>query len=102
MTNECRSRKSETEQRASSFGFRISFVIRTSSFSESGPFHKAADDLLRREMFRRNIRSGAAVAGVVGFDGVHGSENIVHRLEAKQTFAARQEFAEAGFLRDDG
>src|SRR5688572_13373846 len=70
-------------------------------WSQTGPLHQAADNLFGREKLFGNLPCRAAVTGVITLDRVHGGENVVHRSEAKQAIARRQELAEAGFLRDD-
>src|SRR5881628_236860 len=52
-----------------------------SLFSQPDALHQAAHHFLRGEIFGGDFLRGAAVAGVVGFNGIHGSENVVHRFE---------------------
>src|SRR5262245_6138577 len=52
------------------------------------------------EIFARQVEGRAAVALVVAVDTLNRPEDLIHRREAKQPGAGRQDVAEAGLLCD--
>src|SRR5205807_9156188 len=69
--------------------------------SETGSQHQTAYHFFRREVFRRKLARGAAVAFVIALDRVHRFQYIVHRLKTEQALAGREKPAEAGLLRSE-
>src|ERR1043166_6390149 len=71
-----------------------------SLFSQPGTFHQAPHHFIRGEIFRGDFMRGAAMAGVIGFDGIHRREDVFHGFEPKQPASAWQELAESRLLSD--
>src|SRR6185503_16955212 len=71
-------------------------------FSKISALHQAAHDLLGGKILCRDIPRCAAMTGIIAFDSIHGQQDVLHGLEPKQSLTRLNEFAEAGFLGDDG
>src|SRR5262245_57884078 len=70
--------------------------------SNTNVFYHLAADSFALEILDGNIPGGPARFFIVGFDRVDSRQDLIHRPESEQAFAAGNELAESCLLSDYG